>query len=121
MIIVYIMSAILTCHWVADFVFQTDYEAVNKSTSNKALLQHTVKYTIVMSTLMAIFTFMPIQQALLFGLITFPIHTVQDYVTSRINAKLWKDDERHWFFVSIGLDQLLHYYQLLLTYYFISG
>ena len=71
------------------------------------------------------------------------VHFVQDAITSRINARLWflkmtpavgmwrqigvdvareedayyVDDlgTRHWFFVAIGFDQLLHYVMLFVT------
>ncbi len=74
---------------------------------------------------------------LYFMVITFIAHTVIDYFTSRLNSKLWARAEYwrkrtetdspgypelqgrfvHRFFVSIGFDQLLHFIQLLLTYW----
>ena len=71
-------------------------------------------------------------------------HFVQDAITSRINARLWfietyprppvdrprfglgtvghyemfahvESSKRHWFFVGVGADQLLHYIALFVT------
>jgi hypothetical protein len=53
---------------------------------------------------------------LLFPIITFIAHTITDYFTSRLNAKLWAKGNVHNFFVSIGFDQYLHYLQLFITY-----
>lgn len=55
-----------------------------------------------------------------FPIITFITHWLIDYVTSRINSKLWQAKKTHLFFVSIGFDQLLHYTQLILTFYFLT-
>ena len=45
----------------------------------------------------------------LFGLIQFITHTIVDYITSRINKKLWESKQVHNFFVMIGFDQFIHY------------
>lgn len=55
-----------------------------------------------------------------FALITFCFHFTQDAVTSRINSRLWAAKKVHWFFVGIGADQLLHTFQLALTYQWIA-
>jgi hypothetical protein len=57
----------------------------------------------------------------LFVWITFLSHTIQDYFTSRLNSRLWAKGDTHNFFVSIGWDQVLHYTQLLLTYYYLKS
>lgn len=117
MIDIKIVLGILLIHWVADFLCQTDYMAQNKSRTMNALLLHTVVYTAVWiaPTVMIIG-----QNAGWFLLVTLIAHTVQDYITSRINSKLWADKKVHWFFVSIGFDQLLHYTQLIGTYYLLT-
>jgi len=48
--------------------------------------------------------------AILLALIHFPV----DYVTSRLNSKLYKAGKNHEFFVSIGFDQWLHFLTILL-------
>ena len=108
---------ILSVHWIADFVCQSDWMALNKSKSMSALLTHTCVYTSIwiLPCLMV-----SAHVAWIFLLITLVMHTLTDYVTSRANARFWAAEERYWFFVSVGLDQLLHYTQLLLTYYLLT-
>lgn len=96
---------LILVHFVADFVLQSDWMAVNKSKSWKALLAHTAIYS-------ACFLFVGWK----FALITFVLHTLTDAVTSRITSYLWQEQERHWFFVVIGADQLIHYWTLILTF-----
>ena len=83
-----------------------------------------------------------IPRGLLFVLITFVCHTITDYFTSRLNSKLapsatiltfgknvygsnemiayTKTASWHNFFVMVGFDQVLHYVQLFLTYYYLK-
>lgn len=97
--------SLIVLHFIADFVMQSDWMAINKSKSLKALLAHTSLYSLVFIPFYGIY----------FALITFLLHTVQDYITSRVNSKLWQANQRHWFFVGIGADQLLHYAGFALT------
>lgn len=126
------LLVLLTLHTVGDFVLQSDWMALNKSKSWRALLWHTGVYSTV---------FLPF--GLGFTIITFILHTLQDAITSRITGKLWffrplKDfypklgtvkvegesypiyvpmgGNRHYFFVMIGLDQLIHFWSLAWTY-----
>lgn len=97
-----ITLSLLLAHFIADFVLQSDWMAINKSKSLGALCLHTSLYSIV---------FMPFW-GWQFAAWTFVLHTLQDAVTSRINSKLYQAGQRHWFFVGVGADQLLHYVQL---------
>lgn len=61
---------------------------------------------------------------LVFALITFVLHTVTDYFTSRITSKFFnpvdgEDPDFHNGFVVIGFDQVLHHLQLWFTYLFV--
>ena len=129
--------SILIIHWFADFVMQTDKQAKGKSKNWKDLLSHTGIYSFVWFLVgLAIYlqNFKPyaeipitkefeklIPLGLLFVLITFIAHTITDYFTSRLNSKLWSEGKVHYFFVSIGFDQILHYVQLFTTYYLLKN
>jgi len=111
-----ILFIILLVHWIADFVCQTDWQAKNKSTNNKALLEHVCVYILIW-TFPSLYIFGYTPQHSIFILITFAAHFITDYFTSRLNTKLLVENKVHNFFVSVGFDQILHYAQLVLTYY----
>jgi nitrate/nitrite transporter NarK len=125
--------SLLAVHFVADFVLQSDWMASNKSKRWDALTLHTSIYALCF-----------LWWGLPFIWITFVAHTAQDWLTSRINSRFWFfemqpgiwaqaeyavpkhgrtivnpwtpiEGKRHWFFVGIGADQLLHFVQLVLT------
>jgi len=118
---------ILIVHWIADFWLQTDEQAKGKSKNWKDLLSHTFNYSFVWyfigiiyiaikSNMFSDMEWYKSWSLTLFVLITFICHTITDYFTSRLNSKLWAEGKTHYFFVSIGFDQILHYVQLFLTY-----
>lgn len=121
---------ILVIHWIADFVLQTNWQAKNKSKNWVALLRHTEMYAFVWLVTGAIYlyienmSFTPPREecikVLYFVAITFFFHTITDYVTSRINARLYARGDIHNFFVSVGFDQVLHYVQLFTTYWYLK-
>jgi hypothetical protein len=102
----HIIILLVWIHFVADFVLQSNTVAINKSKSNMILLQHVLIYGVL---------FIPI--SFYFAVINAMLHFVVDYITSRVTSVLWAHDERHWFFITIGLDQALHLTCLLSTYY----
>ena len=110
---VHIVLILLFLHWVADFVFQSDWMAQNKSKDNAALTIHAFVYS---ATFLIPLCFVIDGAAPLFCLITFVVHWIQDYVTSRINSGLWAKGKVHYFFVSVGFDQFAHFVQLIATY-----
>lgn len=95
---------ILAVHWFADFVLQTDKMAQNKSTSFKWLSSHVGVYTL------CLLPFGPT-----FSLVNGLAHFIIDAATSRATSRLWKNGDRHNFFVVIGLDQLIHTVILIST------
>lgn len=130
MVNIYVVFAILFIHWIADFVLQTDKQAKGKSKNWADLLSHTGTYSAVWLFASAFIIYFDgnglshmdnAYYALLFAGITFVAHTITDYFTSRLNSKLYTANKVHYFFVSIGFDQILHYVQLFLTYQFITG
>ena len=122
---------ILLVHWMADFVFQTDEQAKNKSNNINALISHTASYSYIWFVTGIIYItfrsnlFTNMEWYNSFSLfkfisITFITHTIIDYFTSKLNSKLWKNNKTHQFFVSIGFDQVLHYVQLFTSYYYLT-
>jgi len=103
---------VLAVHWLADFVLQSDAMAKGKSTSYRWLTIHVATYAAVVSLLLAVLLPRSPWALLIFAVGTFAAHWLTDYVTSRINAELWRRGSTHWFFVSVGWDQVLHYAQL---------
>jgi hypothetical protein len=126
---------IIVIHYVADFVFQAEEWANNKSTSNQALLNHVATYTTfwVFGSCILFGIHSPghtvewyVSHSMIFAAITFVVHFATDYITSRIVKKRF---ESKYFgspipnfgaFSVIGFDQVLHYAQLFLTYYILS-
>jgi len=91
-------------HCIADFFLQSDQMAINKSKDNLWLTAHVLTYSIVF----LIFGWK-------FALLNGAVHWVVDYITSRITSYLWSIGERHWFFVTIGVDQAIHLTTLVLS------
>ena len=77
---------LLLVHWFADFVLQTRKQAMEKSTKIISLLEHTFTYSIFFFILGL--TFVDWIPLLMFTTTTFIIHTLTDFVTSRINSYL---------------------------------
>ena len=125
--------SLLIAHFIGDFVLQSDWMATNKSKLWLALWWHTWVYSFVMFFgATAVLGLTPIVTA--FWAITFITHFITDAVTSRITGRLWfvrviepcngpgkkfygsfDCGNRHWFFVMIGFDQLIHFTTLALT------
>lgn len=109
----YFVMLIIFSHWVADFVFQTHWMAVNKSKSNFALAYHVLIYTIIIGFLIGIplYAYGNISYFIISSWISVNgiLHFITDYITSRITSKLWQKEDYHNFFVVVGFDQLIHY------------
>lgn len=131
-----IALAIVVIHFIADFIFQAEEWATNKSKSNIALFQHVGTYSLLWLFASCILlgierpfesTEWYIYNALFFSVVTFIAHFATDYVTSRIVSKRFKDGyygspiPNLGAFTIIGLDQVLHYAQLFYTFKFIVG
>jgi hypothetical protein len=117
---------IVVMHWIADFVFQAEEWSLGKSKAWSPLLKHTATYSLVWLLPVWIFTG-SLYGAFLFSVFSFVAHTITDYFTSRIVSKKFAD---HYYgspipnfgaFSTIGFDQVLHYVQLIITWWFIFG
>ena len=123
---------IIVIHFIADFIFQAEEWATNKSKSNVALFHHVRVYStfwVFASCLMLGYarpgetTQWYVINSFLFAVITFVAHFITDYITSRIVSKRFADKyygspiPNFGAFTVIGFDQVLHYTQLFLTFY----
>lgn len=112
-----VIFLILLTHFVGDFVFQSDWQAQNKSTHNLPLIAHIITYSLVwfivlIPTHSFIFTSA-------FTIITFGAHFATDWITSRCTKYFREKGDYHNFFKIVGFDQVLHYTQLIFTYLFL--
>lgn len=114
--------SMLAAHFVGDFVLQSDEMAIGKSKSFHVLTLHCFVYSLC-------FIFWGWK----FFVVTFVTHYITDAVTSRITSRLWffkpygesnmwryVEGRRHWFFVMVGLDQLIHFTTLTWTFQLLS-
>lgn len=118
MIVFYVFLSALVVHFIADFVLQTHWQAVNKSKSVAALSQHVITYTLVFwgfGVVLITLDLLNPPVMLLWIFVNGGLHWGTDYVTSRINARLWQQNRVHAFFVGVGADQLIHSLTLALT------
>ena len=123
---------IIVIHFIADFICQDEKWALGKSKNWSDLLSHTFTYSCIwLIPIMFLFpnnwtTSNYVINSLLFGFITFVAHTITDYFTSRVTSKLYAKGKfgssipNLGFFSMIGFDQVLHYAQLFLTFYFLN-
>ena len=93
-----VLLILVWMHFVADFVFQTDKIAINKSSDNAILAFHVTAYSLPF-----------LYFGWKFAAATWLAHFVTDWFTSRITKRLYQAGHRHWFFVTIGCDQALHF------------
>jgi hypothetical protein len=100
---------LMLIHWIADFVLQADWMAKNKSKYMIILITHCFIYAVCFS--------MALPAKIVF--ILFLTHFVIDFFSSKLNSYLY-NRSRHYFFVSIGFDQLLHLTVLYCIFKYIS-
>lgn len=113
---------LLFCHFVADFLFQTDEMATKKSKSLYWLGEHVIAYILVMFNILLpvlILCGEPVYKIITFVLLNGVLHFITDYFTSKQTSKLHAKGDIHNFFVVIGLDQFIHTSTLILTYNYI--
>ena len=113
----YQIIILIYIHWIADFLFQTKEMALNKSKNNFWLFAHVFVYSMTWFFIGILF-YKP-EQVVLFIITTFVCHFITDYFTSRWTSSLYEKKIYYGFpsfFSVIGLDQFLHYFQLIVCY-----
>jgi hypothetical protein len=54
---------------------------------------------------------------LIFVVINGVLHFITDFYTSRLTSYFWSIGDRHNFFVVVGLDQLIHCFCIIITFF----
>ena len=119
----FLLVYILFVHYVADFICQTRYQAMNKSRGksffNDVLFGHVLVYSIIWFlawVAVSPTTGWGLLQCFEFSVITFICHYTTDYFTSRINKYFFDKLDYHNGFNGVGAYQILHYLQLWFTF-----
>lgn len=112
----FVIIALLWIHFIADFLFQNDEMALNKSSSISWLAFHSIVYGSFFILLVPYV--IATNFALIFLSANTVLHFVVDFITSKLTTSLYKKGERHWFFVVIGLDQTIHITSLIVMYFY---
>ncbi len=90
-------------HFIADFLLQSDEMALNKSKNIYWLIFHGFVYGLPF-----------LYFGWLFSLSAFIGHVCVDGITSQLTSYFLQKEKRHWFFVTIGFDQVIHITYLIL-------
>ena len=114
----FLIPWIVIIHYIADFLLQTNWQAQNKSKDIIPLLDHTFFYSITIVVLSFPYVY-EVKSVIYLFVITFLCHTITDYFTSRWSTKYFSKGKTREGFRVVGFDQLLHYLQLFLTFFFI--
>ncbi len=98
---------LMSFHYVADFILQSDWQARNKWQSNWALSDHVAIYSGAMA-FAALFVVHNAALWLAWYGFTFASHWVTDWCTSRVSHHFFERKDFHSGFMVVGLDQLIH-------------
>jgi len=130
MVSIPLFTYVLVLHYLGDYIFQPYWVSVEKSENLKILLYHVFIYTATLY--LGLIFVVGLKSVLVFSGITFALHFMVDFLTSRIisdnssNLRLDPDVSKPihkrlklWGPISLlGFDQLLHQVCLLIALYF---
>ena len=108
---IWVLFGLLLAHFIGDFFLQSREMADNKSKCLKALMRHSMAYTIPFFVVVAIWDLQ-----LWFIPVTMMLHFVVDGISSQFTSYYWSQKNTHGFFSVIGFDQMVHTVILVVTY-----
>jgi hypothetical protein len=102
------LTFIFLFHTIADFCFQHRWMAINKSRSNLALIAHVLTYGVVFGSLC--YWLLQVDSHVFYGFLLFNVmaHLITDAITSRIAAFFFVRNLSYFYYVTLGVDQLIH-------------
>lgn len=108
------LFALTFAHLIGDFFMQSNKMATEKSSNNIVLLRHVLIYILPFGVIVPFsLTFVG---AVVFLVVNVALHYMTDWVSSRVAANYFKQDKRHEFFITIGIDQFVHIMTLATTF-----
>lgn len=108
-------------HFIADFVVQTNHQALHKSHNFGALLRHIGTYTLTLFLIMwLVMSFRFGEKIFTFAIVNGFIHLLVDFFSSKGSSYFFHKEDWHHGFVVIGFDQYLHHFILIITCYSLS-
>lgn len=116
-----VLCGLFFFHWVADFLAQTSWMALNKSEKFLPLFVHCIIYGVAMY-LFGWCISLPLEKAIVFGLLNGVLHFGVDWCTSKATHYIYKKKgASRIFFNIIGFDQFVHAVCLLWTLWLFSS
>lgn len=114
-------------HYIFDFIFQTSWQAENKSKNEHALSNHCWVYSLSMMVVTFVYfnLFSEIHWGLLESVGTlmffYSAHFVTDFFTSKKTARHFRRKNYHMGFVIVGLDQFIHFLTIMVPIYILMS
>lgn len=106
---IWILTALLVKHFIADFLYQPPYQWQNKGTyGHPGGLVHTGQHVLLTAIILACFG---IAVPAIAGVVVFEalVHYHMDWAKMQLNAaKGWKCNTHNEFWILTGFDQLVH-------------
>ena len=115
-----VILAVCAAHFIADFVLQARWMAVNKSSNLGALSLHIAQYSLVIAGLLwptlVWLGYEPNGTFALWIVVNAGAHFVVDFVSSRLAKAAMEKNNQKLFWSTIGADQFAHQVCLFGTY-----
>lgn len=108
-----LLASLFFIHYIADFPLQAEWMAIQKSSSNKALLAHVSIYSGILALWAFGFTDWEPMMCILFALSNGALHAIIDRQTSKRIGIAYNAGNTRGVFMWVGLDQMLHHFCLL--------
>lgn len=112
-----IIGFVFLVHFIADFIFQSRWQAENKSKDNFALASHIMTYTLIMFIMLL--PFFGIMGSSFYALVNGLLHFITDAISSQASSKAYQEKNMKKFWMVIGADQLVHQLCLLFTLFYL--
>jgi len=122
MISIYSIITILGCHFIFDWLLQSDEIANNKGKYTDVLLKHVYTYSwgLILAIILNFNFFEHWYNACIWTFVNAVAHLFVDFVTAPATTALYRNENKRPFFNMIGMDQYIHQTILLTTFWYLT-